>query len=84
MTPVIDLCLMCEEGRRCLNVDQTQLYFIAWNAGTKTISSRLLSLLLPVMAASSPQWKRAAIFSCHSLKDMGQNLSFNHHPSAAL
>lgn len=52
MTPVIDLCQMCEEGRSCLNFDQTRLYCIAENAGMKTISSRLLSLLLPVMAAS--------------------------------
>lgn len=61
MTPVIDLCLMCEEGRGCLNVDQTRLDCIAENSGTKTISSRLLSLLLPVMAASFSSMEG----SCH-------------------
>lgn len=51
MTPVLDSRLIWEEGRSCLNVDQTRLGCIAYNAGKKTISSRLLSLLLHVMAA---------------------------------
>lgn len=60
MTPVIDLYQVCEEGRSGLNVDQTQLC-IAYNAEKKTISSRFLSLLLPVMAASFPSMEE----SCH-------------------
>lgn len=61
MTPVIDLYLMWEEGRSCLNVDQTGLRCITYNAGKKTISSRLLSLLLQVIAASFSSMEK----SCH-------------------
>lgn len=39
VTPIIDSSLMCEEGRSCLNVDQTPLYCMTCEAKKKYIST---------------------------------------------
>lgn len=75
---------MCEEGRSCLNVIKHNSTVSLGMPGPKPSSPDSSHYCSLWWLQVSPLWKRAAIFSCHSLKDMGQNLSFNHHLSPAL